>query len=174
MVATCAAMNPIGSYRGSRQCRESRPWLWRCRLLEPSDVAAAVTLYGGTAAPLRARPLCPLYRPPEPPGALRVVQRRSTSTQLTVEFERPPAAAVPVFLANGGEPSYAVGYRRHGCPRRPAKARYRWSVAPGQDQLFVEPVLGRGMHCLRVWAVDELGRLSASSAVLKIDPSRVG
>lgn len=165
IVDVCAVMNPVSSYRGSPQCRKSKPWFWRCRLLEPHDVAAAVAAYGGAPARVRMRPLCPLYRPPDPPGALRVVPEHSTSTQLTVAFARPPAAAVPAFLANGGEPSFAFAYRRHGCARRPTSPRYRWSVAPGQDQRLVEPILGGGVHCLRIWAVDELGRLSATSTL---------
>jgi predicted Zn-dependent protease len=56
--AECAAMNPAGNYGGSPQCPPSHPTLWRCRLLEPSDVAAAVRLYGGSPAPVRAQPLC--------------------------------------------------------------------------------------------------------------------
>ena len=56
--SACAVMNPAGSYSGSPQCPRTPPSLWRCRLLEPSDAEAAVRLYGGTAAPVRAQPLC--------------------------------------------------------------------------------------------------------------------
>lgn len=56
--SACAVMNPSGSYGGSPQCPRSHPSLWRCRLLEPSDVEAAVKLYGGSPAPVRAQPLC--------------------------------------------------------------------------------------------------------------------
>jgi hypothetical protein len=56
--AACAVMNPLGSYSGSPRCLRSHASLWRCRLLEPSDAEAAVKLYGGSPAPVRAQPLC--------------------------------------------------------------------------------------------------------------------
>jgi hypothetical protein len=57
-VAECAAMNPSGYYGGSPQCPPGHPSFWRCRLLEPHDVAAAVRIYGGEAAPVRLEPMC--------------------------------------------------------------------------------------------------------------------
>ena len=57
-VDECAAMNPSGNYGGSPQCGPVRAGLWRCRLLEPSDVLAAIEIYGGEPAPVRAQPLC--------------------------------------------------------------------------------------------------------------------
>jgi hypothetical protein len=57
-VAACAAMNPAGHYGGSPQCPASHPSLWRCRLLEPHDVAEAVRIYGGKAAAVRDEPMC--------------------------------------------------------------------------------------------------------------------
>ncbi len=58
--SACAVMNPSGSYGGSPQCPPSHPTFWRCRLIEPSDAEAAVRLYGGKAARVRAQPLCAL------------------------------------------------------------------------------------------------------------------
>lgn len=58
--AACAAMNPSGHYGGSPQCPPSHPSLWRCRLLEPHDIAEAVRIYGGSPAPVRAEPMCAL------------------------------------------------------------------------------------------------------------------
>jgi hypothetical protein len=57
----CAAMNSAGSYRGSERCTPSRPWEWRCRLLEVTDVLRAARLYGGS--PVRVGPAtCALPR----------------------------------------------------------------------------------------------------------------
>lgn len=57
-VDECAAMNPSGNSGGSPQCPPARAGHWRCRLLEPSDVRAALEIYGGKPGPVRPQPLC--------------------------------------------------------------------------------------------------------------------
>lgn len=51
----CAAMTPILW----QNCELPRPGMWRCRLLEPSDIERAVALVGGTAHPISEPVFCP-------------------------------------------------------------------------------------------------------------------
>jgi hypothetical protein len=168
----CAAMNPSGTYGGGDACPPSRPWEWRCRLLEPHDVAAAVALYGGRAAAPREPATCPVYPALAAPAGLRLVRDRSTPTQLAIGFRRPPDVARPAFLHAGGEPAYLYSYELGTCPAEPSSPRYRWSVPAGGEEVVRRPILGGGAHCFRVWASDPVGRPSDAPAELRVDVRR--
>ena len=140
---TGALMNSSGDYRGSRQCRNSWPWTWRCRLIEEDDALRAVMLYGGAADPPRSPATCPLYQAIAPLHGLRLVRAQSTHTHLALAFRRPPDVALPPFIGGGREPSFAVAYRRSSCANnagRPRHTRYRWSVRrAGADRSPTDP-----------------------------------
>ena len=105
------------------------------------------------------------------PAARAAGRRSSRALELDAADRRLRAAAGSGCSRLPRERRRAVLRRRVPSLRlraAPPPARYRWSVAPGQEQRLVRPLLGRGGHCLRVWAVDGLGRLSAKPATLRV------
>lgn len=103
------------------------------------------------------------------PGQPTLLHDRSTAEHLAISFARPAGAAPPSFIAGRGEASFELAYGLGDCSEKPAvRGRYRWSVAPGGEQVVHQPVLGRGWHCLRIRAFDVLGRPSRAAA-LEID-----
>jgi hypothetical protein len=88
---------------------------------------------------------------------------------LALAFVRPRDVSPPRFLGQSGEASFAVAYTHGDCASAPATRRYRWSVASGGEQVIYRPILGSGVHCLRVWAFDELGRRSKTPSTLTVD-----
>jgi len=156
----CAAMNTSGNRRGSVHCKPSPPWEWHCRLLEQTDLAAAAKLYGGTPKSTRGDGNCNLYAPVQPPAEVRFLPERSSPDRLAFSFLRPADSLTPAFLHGFVQPSYQFAFVNGPCGKRPVSPRYRWSVAPGSPQIALFPVLGKGTHCLRLWAADQMGRLS--------------
>ena len=165
----CAAMNSKGNRRGSEQCRPTPPWQWRCRLLEKADVLAAAKLYGGAHVHTRGSGNCSLYRPLEAPLEIRFLPDRSTADHVAFSFVRPADSLPPGFLRPLVVPSYTFAFVHGACSQRPVSPRYRWSVAPGEEQVASFPTLGTGVHCLRVWAADQLGRLSDTSSTSEVN-----
>ena len=142
------------------------PWQWRCRLLEEADVLAAAKLYGGHPAPARGTATA---------RSTRRCSRRSRSR--SCPSARPPAASPspscgrptrsrPPSWTGLRSPVLHLRVRERRLSERPGSPRYRWSVAPGEPSRSPSfPVLGKGAHCLRVWAADQMG---GSATVLHV------
>ena len=94
----CAAMNPVGTLEGPELCPKAQRWQWRCRLLTPDDVAGAIALYGGTAAPQRGPLDCNLYPGIGVPTGLHL-ESTPVSHQFRITFHRPSSVAIPRFLS---------------------------------------------------------------------------
>ena len=84
---------------------------------------------------------------------------------------RPDDPVTPTFLTGFVLPSYTFAFVRGACHANPESPRYRWSVAPGTEQVAMFPVLGEGVHCLRVWAADQMGRLSDTASTSRVNVS---
>ena len=95
----CSAMNPVGTLQGPELCPKAQRWQWRCRLLTSDDIAGAVDLYGGEAAPPTGPSNCSLYRGIGMPTGLRVATT-AVSHRFRISFRRPSSAAVPAFLTS--------------------------------------------------------------------------
>jgi hypothetical protein len=54
----CATMNAYLVKRSPERCQEAPEGKWICRLLRADDVRGAVSLYGGTARPIRGPEFC--------------------------------------------------------------------------------------------------------------------
>jgi hypothetical protein len=157
---TCALMNPSGSHQATSQCGASERWEWRCRLVERDDVGGAAALYGGTVRPTRTPAFCSLYAPIAAPTA--TVQAEGTSVRVAVK--RPPSPQMPSFLAGtGGEEAFVVAEGKACVSSLDlGDARvYRWRGATTE---ITRPRAG----CYSIWAIDRLGRPSASPAVARL------
>src|SRR5262245_46723267 len=55
----CATMNPTLVVDHTEHCPAPPQGMWVCRLLRADDVRGAVSLYGGTARPIRGPEFCP-------------------------------------------------------------------------------------------------------------------
>jgi hypothetical protein len=163
----CAAMNPRGTLQGPDLCPKAQPWQWRCRLLTPDDVAGAVALYGGTAAPQRGPRDCNLYPGIGTPTGLHV-EPTQVPHQFRITFRRPASATIPTFLsAQVEQPESFVAAASSGrCAADPhGYDRRLWGTGAGRTQQ-TSLVLPSGVSCISVWAVDAFGRPSARPATL--------
>ena len=163
----CAAMNPVGTLQGPDLCPKAQPWQWRCRLLTPDDVAGAIALYGGTAAPQRGPLDCNLYPGISMPTELRV-EATQISHQFRVTFHRPSSVAVPSFLSTefAQAESFVAASSPGSCPADPHRYdRRTWGTGTGRTQQ-TPLVLPNGVSCVSVWAVDSFGRPSDRPATL--------
>jgi hypothetical protein len=161
----CSAMNPVGTLQGPELCPKGQRWQWRCRLLTADDVAGAIALYGGTAAPQTGPRDCNLYAGIVAPSGLRV-ESTSVSHQFRISFRRPSAASVPPFLSSETkQPESFVAASSSGCPSDPHRfPRHFWTASTGgTESISVE--LPTGLSCISVWAVDTVGRPSARAAL---------
>src|SRR5262245_3699916 len=149
----CAAMNPVGTLQGPDLCPKARRWQWRCRLLTADDVAGAIALYGGTAAPQTGPRDCNLYTAIEAPAGLRV-ESTPVPHRFRVSFRRPSPAAVPGFLSSDvKQPESFVAASSSSCPADPHRFQRHFWTAPAErtESIFVE--LPTGDSCVSVWAV---------------------
>jgi hypothetical protein len=161
----CAAMNPVGTLQGPDLCPKAWRWQWRCRLLTADDVAGAIAIYGGAAAPQTGPRDCNLYPAIAAPTRLRV-ETTSVSHRFRINFRRPSSAAVPGFLfSEVKQPDSYVAASSSGCPSDPHRFQRRfWTAAVGEtESISVE--LPTGISCVSVWAVDSFGRPSARAAL---------
>jgi hypothetical protein len=162
----CSAMNPVGTLQGPDLCPKAKRWQWRCRLLTADDVAGAIALYGGSAAPQTGPRDCDLYPGIAAPTGLRV-ESTPVSHQFRISFRRPSPAAVPAFLSTQvKQPESFVTTSSSSCPSDPHRFQRRFWSAPagGTESLSVE--LPTGDSCVGVWAVDSFGRPSARAELL--------
>jgi hypothetical protein len=136
-------------------------------LLEPDDVAGAIAIYGGTAAPQDGSGDCDLYAAARPPSALAVAWT-TVPGQLRVSFRRPPDPAIPEFLAGRVPATFQLAFvPGTACPADPAGlVHYRWDVAPGGTEVVGETPAAGTTYCLAVWAVDAYGRPSRAAALV--------
>jgi hypothetical protein len=168
----CAAMNPEGSFQGSRLCDRLDLWNWRCRLLEHDDVRGAISLYGGGPVRVRAEPGCPLYSPIVEPTAFAAVYDPE-QPGIALVFTRPALPGTPVFLAsyvNGG--GYAFARKQDACPGEAelgAARRLSWQAEIGEETRIYDRPGPAGRYCYALWALDGLGRPSARPALSWVD-----
>ena len=167
---SCAAMNTSGSYRGTYNCPKTKPWEWKCRMLEADDIHGAVRLYGGMVR-VRRQAACPIYPAIGPPTGLSAEAHQS-GRGTVVTFRRPAAPRIPQFLlrlASGAEESFAYRVSASCASQLDGRtARYRWQVAAGGYQELTN-ALPAGRYCYAVWSVDMLGRPSAKPATAWVD-----
>lgn len=159
----CAAMNAVGNLHGGKECAPGPVWDWRCRLLEPDDIAGAVAAYGGTARRATLPELCPLYRAINRPAAL-AARYDQASGVIVLTFKRPAEPAVPAFLIPSpwrGRPTYTVAGPLRSCSSADTATatRWAWHAKPGGTETFTTPATP-GTWCYAVWALDTLGRPS--------------
>jgi hypothetical protein len=172
----CATMNAFGSMRGGAEC-PIVPWAWRCRLLEPDDVAGAASIYGGNPRPPRSQ-YCPLYAAVHAPTHPRELQTPGTDA-LTLAFTRPPSPHIPTFVLPSpwhrqegfviSQPQATCRQAGHAPPTNPW---YSWNAAVGSiKQITITPTIGSG--CYAIWALDRLGRPSAQPAFFSFASRRI-
>jgi hypothetical protein len=166
----CAAMNAVGSLHGGRECEPKSLWDWRCRLLEPDDLAGVVAAYGGAARAASQPELCPLYPAiARPPGLAAEYVPSAGAVRLS--FRRPAEPAIPAFVVPSpwsSRSSFGVSGPLQSCARNEAAptGHWRWHVHPLAAQETFETPAVPGRRCYAVWAFDELGRPSGSSSTV--------
>jgi hypothetical protein len=168
----CAAMNTSGSYRGTYSCPKTKPWEWKCRMLEEDDIRGAVRLYGGVVR-VRRQAACPIYAAIGRPSGL-AAEAHDSGRGAVATFRRPASPRIPQFLlrlASGSEESFAYRVGTSCASRLDGRtARYRWQAAPGAYQELANP-MPAGRYCYAVWSIDMLGRPSAKPATAWVDLS---
>jgi hypothetical protein len=164
----CAAMNTTGTNLAPTNCPRHPPWAWRCRLLEPDDVAGAVRRYGGRVRPVLTPEECELYPAPAPLTELTAFFDPRIS-RIEVNFRRPGATTVPPWLRAVFDPNgqrqggYVILHARDVCPTSPAgQTPFAYSSPPGQLERHQLVVDGPGRWCVAVWHLDEIDRPSAA------------
>lgn len=163
----CALMNPGGTLQGPDLCPKAQRWQWRCRLLTADDVAGAIALYGGTAAPQQGPRDCNLYPGIGVPTGLHL-EPTPVSHQFRITFHRPSSATIPRFLSAQVEQpeSFVAAASPGSCPTDPhGYDRRLWGTGAGRTQQTYL-VLPTGVSCISVWAVDSFGRPSNHPATL--------
>jgi hypothetical protein len=170
----CAAMNSRGNFHGGSKCEPKLRWEWRCRLLEPDDVAGVAAAYGGRPRPPLTPPTCPIYSAIAPPAHVSASPNEAGDS-LTLSFTRPAEPVIPSFVAarawrHGW--SFALAASREPCGLLDVSAavRSRWQVRAGERE---EIQLRLPLHrtCFAVWAIDALGRPSDRPATITVAPT---
>ena len=166
----CALMNPTLANISPQLCRPSLPpWQWRCRVLERDDVRGAVRIYGGRAK-RRGRPVCDLFRPPEPPGSLTATPDGTGA--LALSFARPATPRTPAHVP-AGPGSFIAATRLNTCAETLDQAQSgfesAWTVPDGGVQATRIAPAAPGRVCVSVWSRDGVGRLSPEPATTVVD-----
>jgi hypothetical protein len=166
----CATMNSTGSMRGGHECPKV-VWEWRCRLLEPDDIAGVAAVYGGTPRPPTNPELCPLYPAIRPPSNVAATEAKGGG-YVTFTFRRPKPAEIPDFVAPSAwkvHEGFVISAPAPTCARAaaavPAQPRFRWRAQVGADQTFTTTAPTHH-DCYAIWALDRLGRPSAVPATV--------
>jgi hypothetical protein len=169
----CATMNATGSMHGGAEC----PGVlseWRCRLLELDDVAGVAKVYGGTPRAPTNPELCPLYPAVKAPLHL-TADYDPRSRAVALSFTRPAEASIPNFIPPSpwnGRPTFALSDTATDCsaagsPDVSRASRWTWHVRPGGLEI-VHLRLTHAPTCYAVWALDKLGRPSATPARVSV------
>jgi hypothetical protein len=176
----CTTMNSLGNMQGGSKCEPKLPWAWRCRLLEPDDVAGVAAAYGGRPKPAKVPALCPLYRAIAPPGRARGAVDSGGTT--VISFTRPKDPTIPRFVIPSpwrSQDSFVIVGPDKTCPsdRTLSDAamggalskitHWRWHARPGGTERFTTRAIS-GTRCYAIWSMDELGRPSATSARVRV------
>ncbi len=180
----CSLMQDVLNFSTSQCAQPPKDWMYRCRLIEPSDVRGAVRRYGGKVKPVRKPANCEMYPAMTPPSDLQIVSVEPPSGNgsqgtVEIEFRRPEAADIPPVLAGRfraegfevslGEPDcsemtdYSLEQPVWYTPKQ-------WDGAVGSIQTYSLP-LAPGTHCIGVTALDALWRPSAYATTVVEMPS---
>ncbi len=150
------------------------PWEYDCRVLEPTDVAGAVKLYGGRAKPVRAGfPYCPTL--PTPPPATHATARAFPASSLAttaINWVDPPARSLQHVLVNRRPGSCAtypsvpgvspIEIRPSGAPLRGTTIAYVAGRAGAQSALDSDRI-DPGRWCYSVWTIGPKHRYTRSA-----------
>ncbi len=171
----CSIMTPQEGDR-SKICGGPAPlpWEYDCRVLEATDVAGAVRLYGGHARKLgSAFPYCPTL--PTPPPAAHATARAFPASSLAttaINWTDPAAASLRYVLVNrrqGRCPTYPsvpgvspIAIRPSGTPLRGTTIVYRAGQAGAQSALDTDRI-DPGRWCYSVWTIGPAHRYTRSA-----------
>jgi hypothetical protein len=179
----CSVMSPDEGDRPSA-CGGpgALPWEYDCRVLEPTDIAGAVRLYGGRAHAARAGfPFCPLLPTPSPATRARALAFPASSLATTsIHWNVAPAASLRHVLVNRAAsacPSYPsvpgvspIEVRPAVTPRRGDTVAYLPARTGAQNLLDVA-TLEPGRWCYSVWTIGPSHRYTrAATAFVRIGP----
>jgi hypothetical protein len=158
------------------------PWEYDCRVLEPTDVAGAVKLYGGHARNVStAFPYCPTL--PTPPPATHATAHAFPASSLAttaIDWTDPPARSLRYVLVNrraGGCSTYPsipgvspIPVRPSGTPLRGTTIAYR-TGRPGAQSALDSDKIDPGRWCYSVWTIGPSHRYTRSAnAFVQIGP----
>jgi hypothetical protein len=171
----CSIMTPQEGDR-SKICGGPAPlpWEYDCRVLETTDLAGVVRLYGGRARrPRSGFPYCPTL--PTPPPAERATARAFPASSLAttaINWTDPAATSLRYVLVNrrqGSCPTYPsvpgvspVPIRPSGTPLRGTTIAYRVGRAGAQSALDTDRV-DPGRWCYSVWTIGPAHRYTRSA-----------
>jgi hypothetical protein len=179
----CSIMTPEEGDR-SKICGgpSPLPWEYNCRVLERTDVAGAITRYGGTARRLgTAFPYCPSL--PTPPPATRATARAfpvSSLATTAINWVDPAARSLRYVLVNRRAGSCAtypsipgvspIPIRPSTPPLRGTTIAYRVGSAGAQSALDSDRI-DPGRWCYSVWTIGPSHRYTRSAnAFVQIGP----
>ncbi len=172
----CAAMNAYGNLHGGQECEPKLLWAWRCRLLEPDDIAGVAAIYGGKPRTTRKQPLCFLYPGMSAPGHAHA-EYLPDAGKVVISFTRPREPAIPAFVVPSSwrtRASFVILGPSKSCPTiDPLSSQvyhlthWLWHGPPGHTETFPTPAVP-GTNCYSVWALDKLGRPSAHPARVSV------
>jgi hypothetical protein len=180
----CSIMTPEEGDR-SQTCGGPAPlpWEYDCRVLEPTDVAGAVRLYGGRAKPIAvAFPYCPTL--PTPPPATHATARAFPASSLAttaIDWTDPRASSLKYVLVNRRPGTCAtypsipgvspIPIRPSATPLRGTTIAYVVGRAGAQSALDTDKI-DPGRWCYSVWTIGPAHRYTRSAnAFVQIGPA---
>jgi hypothetical protein len=174
----CSVMTPVEGNR-PKACGgvAPLPWEYDCKVLEPTDVAGAVKLYGGKAKPVaNTFPWCPdLPTPPPATHATATAFPASSLATTSIHWTDPASSSLRHVLVNRRAstcPSYPsvpdvspIAIRPGSPIRRGVTVAYRVGKAGSQTALDTDR-LEPGTFCYSVWTIGPAGRYTRSANAL--------
>jgi hypothetical protein len=171
----CSVMTPVEGDR-PRSCGgvAALPWEYDCKVLETTDVAGAVKLYGGTAKPVaNTFPWCPDKPTPPPATKATAVAFPSGSLATTsIRWVDPSSSSLKHVLVNRRASTCATypsvpgisptSIRPFATPHRGTTVAYRVGKAGAQSALD-SAALDPGTWCYAVWTIGPDGRYTRSA-----------
>lgn len=161
----------------------ARSATWRCRILEPADVRAAVRLYGGVVRPVRANPNCDLVAPLAAPTLTASWNPVELRVDLTIQ--RPGSQSIAPFLRARADRTERFELHRsrdtcaseHSTRANPILPTLipptTWTALPGSTQSEGDAGVSTGSWCYSAWAIDQFGKFGrgpATATVLVPEP----